>query len=429
RNAADRPTRLDRRSDRPAGRLRPARPGRRRRRPRRPAGRRARLPLAGRRTRREQRPEHRRGRQQHRGRRPAAAGLRHRPRQRADRLGGRASDRHPAGHRRRPGRRRHRAPRAPGPAAVRPLLPAATPEIHRAGALHGRIPRPAGGEDRRHLGRRPAGDPHRADRRHHRRRLQPAPPGTGHRLRRRSAQPRPAGRPPTPPAGTTAHQRRTGAADRRQRGLPDRTARIPHLERPGGQHPRHHRSQRPPVARQHHAGPRTTAPAGPRRPTTATAAGAPRELGGHMRSLDLVVIGLYLVAMPALGMLLSGRQRTSKDYFVGSRQLPWWAVCFSVVATETSTLTVISVPTVAYLGTFTYLQLAIGYLIGRLVVAFVLLPKYYAGNLVSAYEFLGQRFGSGLQGTASVTFLLTRLLADGLRLFATAIPVKVILDS
>ncbi|KEI42988.1 sodium:solute symporter [Saccharopolyspora rectivirgula] len=148
-----------------------------------------------------------------------------------------------------------------------------------------------------------------------------------------------------------------------------------------------------------------------------------------MRSLDLVVIGLYLVAMPALGMLLSGRQRTSKDYFVGSRQLPWWAVCFSVVATETSTLTVISVPTVAYLGTFTYLQLAIGYLIGRLVVAFVLLPKYYAGNLVSAYEFLGQRFGSGLQGTASVTFLLTRLLADGLRLFATAIPVKVILDS
>ncbi|MEV0697687.1 sodium:solute symporter [Saccharopolyspora sp. NPDC050389] len=146
-----------------------------------------------------------------------------------------------------------------------------------------------------------------------------------------------------------------------------------------------------------------------------------------MRSLDLVVIGLYLIAMPVLGVLLSGRQRSSQDYFVGNRQLPWWAVCFSVVATETSTLTVISVPTVAYLGSFTYLQLAIGYLIGRVVVAFVLLPKYYAGNLVSAYAFLGQRFGSGLQGTASVTFLVTRLLADGLRLFATAIPVKVML--
>lgn len=148
-----------------------------------------------------------------------------------------------------------------------------------------------------------------------------------------------------------------------------------------------------------------------------------------MRTVDLVVIGLYLVAMPALGLLLSGKQRSSQDYFVGSRRLPWWAVCFSVVATETSTLTVISVPTVAYLGKFTYLQLAIGYLIGRIVVAFVLLPKYFAGNLVSAYGFLGQRFGAGLQGTASVTFLVTRLLADGLRLFATAVPVKVMLDA
>ena len=147
-----------------------------------------------------------------------------------------------------------------------------------------------------------------------------------------------------------------------------------------------------------------------------------------MRTVDLVVIGVYLVAMPALGLLLSGRQRSAKDYFVGGSGLPWWAVCFSVVATETSTLTVISVPTVAYLGTFTYLQLSIGYLIGRVIVAFVLLPKYYAGNLVSAYEFLGQRFGAGLQGTASVTFLITRLLADGLRLFATAIPVKVMLE-
>lgn len=148
-----------------------------------------------------------------------------------------------------------------------------------------------------------------------------------------------------------------------------------------------------------------------------------------MHPVDLVVIGLYLVAMPLVGLLLSGKQTSSQDYFIGGRRLPWWAVCFSVVATETSTLTVISVPTVAYLGTFTYLQLAIGYLIGRIIVAFVLLPRYYQGNMVSAYEYLGQRFGSGLQGTASVTFLITRLLADGLRLFATAIPVKVLLDS
>ncbi|CAM2894174.1 sodium:solute symporter [Saccharomonospora xinjiangensis] len=148
-----------------------------------------------------------------------------------------------------------------------------------------------------------------------------------------------------------------------------------------------------------------------------------------MRALDLAIIAIFLIGSPLLGVLLGGKQKSSSDYFVGSRQVPWWAVTFSVVATETSTLTVISVPTVAYLGNITYLQLAIGYLIGRILVAFVLLPRYYAGDLVSAYGFLGKRFGKGMQGTASVTFLLTRLLADGVRLFATAIPVKMVLDA
>ncbi|PRX48352.1 SSS family transporter [Prauserella shujinwangii] len=148
-----------------------------------------------------------------------------------------------------------------------------------------------------------------------------------------------------------------------------------------------------------------------------------------MRALDLAIIAVFLVGTPLLGIAIGGRQKSSTDYFVGSRRIPWWAVTFSVVATETSTLTVISVPTVAYLGNVTYLQLAIGYLIGRVLVAFVLLPRYYAGELVSAYGFLGSRFGGGLQGTASVTFLVTRLLADGVRLFATAIPVKVILGT
>jgi SSS family transporter len=147
-----------------------------------------------------------------------------------------------------------------------------------------------------------------------------------------------------------------------------------------------------------------------------------------MRALDLAIVAVFLVGTPVLGIAIGGRQRSTSDYFIGNRQVPWWAVTFSVVATETSTLTVISVPTVAYLGDVTYLQLAIGYLIGRVLVAFVLLPRYYAGQLVSAYGFLGKRFGSGLQGTASVTFLITRLLADGVRLFATAIPVKIVLS-
>ncbi|PPK64382.1 sodium:solute symporter [Actinokineospora auranticolor] len=146
-----------------------------------------------------------------------------------------------------------------------------------------------------------------------------------------------------------------------------------------------------------------------------------------MRVLDLAIVVVFLVGMPLLGVLIGGRQRSAADYFVGEGKISWWVACLSVVSAETSTLTVLSVPTVAYLGAFTYLQLAIGYVIGRIVVATVLLPRYAAGRMTTAYNYLGERFGAGLQGTASVTFLVTRLLADGVRLFATAIPIKVVL--
>lgn len=151
-----------------------------------------------------------------------------------------------------------------------------------------------------------------------------------------------------------------------------------------------------------------------------------------MRVLDLAIIAIFLVGMPLLGVLIGGKQKSSDDYFVGESKISWWVVCLSVVSAETSTLTVLSVPTVAYLATpeaggMTFLSLALGYVIGRVVVSFVLLPKYIAGDLVTAYAFLGKRFGNGIQSTASVTFLFTRLLADGLRLFATAIPIKVVL--
>src|SRR5699024_7666146 len=102
--------------------------------------------------------------------------------------------------------------------------------------------------------------------------------------------------------------------------------------------------------------------------------------------------------------------------------------CLSLAATETSALTVISVPTIAYLGDITFIQVALGYLLGRIVVAFVLLPRYYRGEMATAYSYLGDRFGRGMQGTASVAFLFTRLLAAGVRLFAAALPIKVILD-
>ena len=147
-----------------------------------------------------------------------------------------------------------------------------------------------------------------------------------------------------------------------------------------------------------------------------------------MRLLDLGVIVIYLAVAAWIGLRLSGKQRNLKGYFLGDRDLPWWAVCLSVVATETSALTVISVPTIAYLGDITFIQVALGYLLGRIVVAFVLLPRYYRGEMATAYSYLGERFGRGMQGTASVAFLFTRLLADGVRLFAAAIPIKVILD-
>ncbi len=148
-----------------------------------------------------------------------------------------------------------------------------------------------------------------------------------------------------------------------------------------------------------------------------------------LTTVDYVVIVLYLVGVAAFGIKAGGRQENTTDYFLGSRDLPWWAVCFSVVATETSTLTVIGIPAVAYGGSLTFLQLTFGYLLGRMAVAVIFIPQYYRGDLSTAYAFLGNRYGDGMRGTASVTFLGTRLLADGVRLFATAIPLKVIADS
>ena len=102
------------------------------------------------------------------------------------------------------------------------------------------------------------------------------------------------------------------------------------------------------------------------------------------------------------------------------------AVCFSLVATETSTLTIIGLPAVAYGGSLTFMQLTLGYLAGRVIVSVYLLPRYYDRQLVTTYEFLGIRYGDAMRAAASATFLVTRLLADGVRLVASAIPIKVI---
>jgi len=149
--------------------------------------------------------------------------------------------------------------------------------------------------------------------------------------------------------------------------------------------------------------------------------------GPGFTAVDFAVVLIYLAGMTGLGLSLAGRQRTASDYFLGGRRIPWAAVMFSVVATETSTLTFISIPAVAYGGTLTFLQITLGYIAGRVAVGFLLLPRYIGGRLSTAYEYLGGRFGPGLRGMTSVTFMLTRLLADGVRLFASAIPIAIIL--
>ncbi|MEM8602171.1 MAG: sodium:solute symporter, partial [Bacteroidota bacterium] len=117
--------------------------------------------------------------------------------------------------------------------------------------------------------------------------------------------------------------------------------------------------------------------------------------------LDYVVLVGYLLGVAALGVAVRGRQDSATDYFLGGRDLPWWAVCFSVIATETSTLTVIGIPAVAYGGTLTFMQLTLGFLLGRIVVSVLLLPRYFDGGLVTAYALLGRRFGRTMQRTAS----------------------------
>ncbi len=142
--------------------------------------------------------------------------------------------------------------------------------------------------------------------------------------------------------------------------------------------------------------------------------------------VDYVIVLAYLIGVAVFGILTGGKQSSVKDYFVGGRKIPWLAVSFAVVATETSAITFISIPGLAYLTNLSFLQIAIGYIIGRVAIAFLFLPSYYRGELVTAYELLKTRFGDKTRNYASIVFLVTRTLATGVRLFATAIPIAII---
>ncbi|MGE5313864.1 MAG: sodium:solute symporter [Acidobacteriota bacterium] len=142
--------------------------------------------------------------------------------------------------------------------------------------------------------------------------------------------------------------------------------------------------------------------------------------------LDYVIVIVYLIGVTVIGTIIAGKQQSSRDYFLGGKSMSWWSVGFSIVASETSTLTFISIPGVAYKGDMHFLQLVFGYFIGRLLVSIIFIPAYYKGNLETAYDFLGKRFGLSLRKFTSSVFIVTRVLASGVRLFATAIPVHLI---
>lgn len=145
-----------------------------------------------------------------------------------------------------------------------------------------------------------------------------------------------------------------------------------------------------------------------------------------LSAVDYAVIGVYLLAITAFGSWFARYQKTTRDYFLTDRSVPWWAICFTVVATETSTLTFIGIPAQAYGGNMTFLQLALGYIIGRILVSILFIPAYFRRELFTSYELLQRRFGTNVKTLAAVIFLITRSLADGIRLFTTALVISIV---
>jgi len=161
----------------------------------------------------------------------------------------------------------------------------------------------------------------------------------------------------------------------------------------------------------------------------------------HIHSLDLAIVIFYLLAVTALGMHFRRKQSqaaqiggddcnaVTREYFLGGRTAPWWALAFSIVATETSTLTIIGTPAIAYGGNLIFLQLIFGYLIVRVLIVLVLLPGYFRGDFFTAYALIEKRFGQHMRAVAASTFLITRALAEGVRVSAIAIVLSVVLGT
>ena len=148
-----------------------------------------------------------------------------------------------------------------------------------------------------------------------------------------------------------------------------------------------------------------------------------------LNALDITVIAVYLAAVTVFGMRFREKASTLRGYFLAGQTIPWWAISLSIVAAETSTLTIISIPGLAYERDFRFLQLVIGYLIGRVIISVVLIPQYFRGDLVTAYQLIERRFGQKLRSLTAGLFLITRAAAEGVRVFAVAIVVGIALGN
>jgi SSS family transporter len=145
----------------------------------------------------------------------------------------------------------------------------------------------------------------------------------------------------------------------------------------------------------------------------------------RLSSVDLSLVAIYLAGITLFGLQFRSRDRSLKSYFLADRRIPWWAIALSIVAAETSTLTIISVPGLAYTGDWGFLEIVLGYLLGRIVVCIIFLPRYFRGELLTAYEVIGERFGPRLHKLTAFLFLFLRAAAEGVRVFAVSIVVGI----
>src|SRR2546429_5992712 len=152
-------------------------------------------------------------------------------------------------------------------------------------------------------------------------------------------------------------------------------------------------------------------------------------MGMGLDKLDLSIIALYLAGITLFGLRFRKRQRTLRDYFLADRNIPWWAIALSTVHAETRTLPIPSIPGWAYDTNLTFLQVVMGYLVGRVIISFILLPHYFRGELYTAYELIENRFGRRLRSLTAGLFLLTRAAAEGVRVYAVSIVVAIALGT